>query len=123
MAPLDTKQSPEIDDVGFIITNIFELGELRGKWAFEVVTAKRTCLARFTYYSEIEAERAANEFAWLMGKISPVCRAAKIVAEHSPRERTPSTGHPMPSGIYKNRIEASTAEINPMIDVPNEMCA
>jgi hypothetical protein len=90
MAPLDTKQSPEIDEMGFIITNIFELAELPGKWIFEVLTIKRTHLARFIYRSEIEADRAAKEFAWLMGKISSACRVAKTVAEHSPQEGGPA---------------------------------
>jgi hypothetical protein len=38
MSLLDTKQNPEIEEMEFIITNIPELGELPGKWAFEMLT-------------------------------------------------------------------------------------
>jgi len=66
---VDILQSSERE--GLILSDVRER-QGTGKWGFEVFTSGRVCIARFIYSSETEARRAAEEFAWVMEKISSV---------------------------------------------------
>jgi hypothetical protein len=72
------RSSKKNEKIGFIVTNVSEYRDCPGNWGFEVFTDKWLYLARFSYCSEIEAERAAREFCRIMESISSIGRPPEI---------------------------------------------